>query len=155
MNITVTLLDGTRHLMTVSPQDTVRSLKTRIHAELGVPVQKQKLVYDNGQRTTLSEDSRPVSSYGLRSGSQLTLLITQPPTIQVFLRNDKGTVSTYDIKAEETVADFKAKVESREGVPVSQQRLLHQSREMGTGKLSDYGVKEMSTIDLMLRLRGG
>uniref|UniRef100_A0A3Q3LLL5 Ubiquitin-like domain-containing protein n=1 Tax=Labrus bergylta TaxID=56723 RepID=A0A3Q3LLL5_9LABR len=54
-----------------------------------------------------------------------------------------------------TVSDFKAKVQTREGVAVSQQRLVFQGREMASGKLSDYCVKEHSTIDMMMRLRGG
>ncbi|XP_073321975.1 polyubiquitin-like [Pagrus major] len=155
MDITIIMLNGASHTLRVHPEDTVSSLKQLIHSKLGVPVQKQKLVFVNGQRTPLSDDSKPVSWYGLQSGSQVSLLVTQPAPFQVFLKNEKGQTSTYDIKPDETVDNFKAKVESREGVKASQQRLLHQSREMTTGRLSDYNVKEHSTIDLMLRLRGG
>lgn len=156
MDLIIVMLDGTSHSLRVNPQDTVGSLKTRIQEKLGVPSQRQKLVFVNGQRTHLSDDSLPVCSYGLQSGSQVSLLVTQPATIQVFLRNEKGKTSTYDIKPDETVTGFKTKVQNREGVQVSQQRLLHQSREMMDGnRLSDYSVKEMSTIDLMLHLRGG
>lgn len=155
MDINIIMLDGTSHSLRVNPQDTVGSLKTRIQEKLGIPPQRQKLVFVNGQRTPLSDDSKPVSWYGLQSGSQVSLLVTQPATIQVFLRNEKGQMSTYDIKPDEAVSDFKTKVQCREGVQVSQQRLLHQSREMMGGRLSDYNVTELSTIDLMLRLRGG
>ncbi|XP_047446986.1 ubiquitin-like [Mugil cephalus] len=77
-----------------------------------------------------------------------------PPT-QVFLINEKGKSSTYDIKPNETVNDFKRSVEQREGVPVSQQRFIHEGKDMTTGKLSDYNVRTHSTIYLTLRLRGG
>lgn len=156
MDIIIIMMDGTSHSLRVNPQDTVGSLKTRIQEKLGVPSQRQKLIFVNGQRTQLSDDSRLVCSYGLQSGSQVSLLVIQPATIQVFLRNEKGKTSTYDIKPDETVTGFKTKVQNREGVQVSQQRLLHESREMMDGNLlSDYNVREMSTIDLMLRLRGG
>ncbi|KAM9360659.1 ubiquitin-like protein ISG15 [Symphorus nematophorus] len=155
MDLHIVMLGGPSQTLIVDPNITVGSLKILIQQKLGVAPHMQKLVYDNGQRTTLSDDSMPVSFYGLKSGSQLSLLVTQPPTIQVFLRNEKGQVSTYDIKPDETVSDFKTKVQCREGVQVSQQRLLHQSREMTSGKLSDYNVTEHSTIDLMFRLRGG
>lgn len=156
MDISIIMLDGTSHSLRVNPQDTVGSLKTRIQDKLGVLTQRQKLIFVNGQRTHLSDDSQPVCFYGLQPGSQVSLLVTQPATIQVFLRNEKGQMSTYDIKPDETVSGFKTKVQHREGVQVSQQRLLHQSREMMDGKLlSDYNVKELSTIDLMFRLRGG
>ncbi|XP_044052860.1 polyubiquitin-like [Siniperca chuatsi] len=155
MDITIVMLDGTSHTLTVHPQDTVGSLKTRIQEKLGVPAQRQKLVFVNGQRTPLSDDLKPVSGYGLRPGSQVSLLVTQPATIQVLLRNEKGQVSTYDIKPDETVSDFKSKVQCREGVPVTQQRLIYQGREMMNGKLADYNVEALSTIDLTFRLRGG
>ncbi|XP_030271611.1 polyubiquitin-like [Sparus aurata] len=171
MDITITMLGGPSHNLMVNPQDTVRSLKQLIQNKLGVSVQEQKLVFDGAQRTPLNDDSKPLNEYGLQSGSQVSLLITQPPPvqvsqpppvqvaqpppIQVFLRNEKGQLSTYDITPEETVDHFKARVEQREGVPVSQQRLLHQSRQMTTGRLTDYDVTNQSTIHLLLRLRGG
>uniref|UniRef100_A0A3Q3XIR5 Ubiquitin-like domain-containing protein n=1 Tax=Mola mola TaxID=94237 RepID=A0A3Q3XIR5_MOLML len=156
MNISIIMLDGTSFSLTVNPQDTVGSLKTRIRDKVGVAPERQKLVFANGHTTPLSDDSQPVCSYGLQSGSQVSLLVTQPTIIQVFLRNEKGQMSTYDVKPDETVSGLKEKVRCREGVQVSQQRLVHQSREMEDGRLlSDYGVKELSTIDLMLRLRGG
>lgn len=155
MDINIIMLDGSSHSLRVNPEDTVGCLKANIQAKLGVPPQRQKLVFVNGRNTELNDDSQSVSHYGLKPGSQVTLLVTKPAKIQVFLRNEKGKMSTYDIKPDETVSDFKAKVQCREGVQVSQQRLLHESREMTGGKLSDYNVKEMSTIELMFRLRGG
>ncbi|XP_022625973.1 polyubiquitin-like [Seriola dumerili] len=154
MDIFITMLSET-YTLTVQPEDTVGYLKTVIQQKLGVPPYKQRLVFVNGQRTDLSEDAQTVRHYGLRSGSRVMLLVTEPATIQVFLRNDKGKMSTYDIKPDLTVDEFKRKVECRESVPVSQQRLVFQGREMSGGKLSDYKVQALSTIDLCLRLRGG
>ncbi len=155
MDIVIVMLDGTSHSLRVSPQDTVGSLKLRIQEKFGVPPYKQRLIFVNGEKTTLSDDSKRISNYGLHSGSRVSLLITQPATFQVFVKNEKGLTNTYDITAEETVRDFKIKVEAKERVPVSQQRLVHESREMNDGKLSDYNVRELSTIYLTLRLRGG
>uniref|UniRef100_A0A3P9CGG2 ISG15 ubiquitin like modifier n=1 Tax=Maylandia zebra TaxID=106582 RepID=A0A3P9CGG2_9CICH len=117
--------------------------------------QRQRLVFINGQKTHLNDDSKPISYYGLQHGSQVSLLVTEPPPTQVFLRNEKGQTSTYDIRLDETVSNFKNRVEKREGVPASQQRLIHQGREMQGGKLEDYNVRNHSTIELTLRLRGG
>uniref|UniRef100_A0A674MBK9 ISG15 ubiquitin like modifier n=1 Tax=Takifugu rubripes TaxID=31033 RepID=A0A674MBK9_TAKRU len=105
---------------------------------------------------TLSDDSLSLGSCGLQSGSVISLLLTEPTTIQVFLKNQDGRLNTYEIKPDETVTAFKQKVQAREGVQASQQRLLHESREMmDGGRLSDYNVKAHSTIVLMLHLRGG
>ncbi|XP_028434404.1 ubiquitin-like protein ISG15 [Perca flavescens] len=154
MDITICML-GTSHTLRVDPEHTVGSLKILIQDKLGVPSATQKLVFVNGMNTDLSDDSRPLSSYGLRSGARVSLLVTQPATIQVFLRNEKGKTSTYDITPDETVKHFRSRVESREGTPASQQRLIHQGREMNEGRLADYNVVALSTIDLSLRLRGG
>lgn len=157
MDINVIMLDGTSCSLTVKPQDTVGSLKAKLHSVLGVaPVRQLLVLLSGGQKKTLSNDSLSVVSYGLQSGSQISLLLTEPTTIQVFLKNQDGKLNKYDIKPDETVKEFKQKVQAREGVQASQQRLLHESREMmDGGKLSDYNVKAHSTIVLMLHLRGG
>ncbi|XP_069379170.1 uncharacterized protein [Paralichthys olivaceus] len=158
MDIIITMLNGRSVTLTVKPQDTVGWLKQLIQQKLAVPAERQRLLYDNGQRTDLSDDLRPVGSYGLHAGSRLSLLVIEPSPpapIQVFLRNEKGQLTTYDITPDETVSDFKRRVQCREGVPESQQRLVYQGREMTSGRLSDYHVEALSTIDLSLRLRGG
>lgn len=155
MDVTISMLCGSSHTLRVQPEDTVGSLKQRIHEKLRVSPETQKLVFVNGQNTHLSDDSLTVSHYGLFHGATVSLLVIEPPTIQVFVRNEKGKISTYDIKPEETLSNFRSRIESREKVTVSQQRLIHQGREMREGKLSDYGVTALSTIDLNLRLRGG
>uniref|UniRef100_A0A669D3U9 Polyubiquitin-B-like n=1 Tax=Oreochromis niloticus TaxID=8128 RepID=A0A669D3U9_ORENI len=156
IDITITMV-GASHTVGVNPQDTVGSLKIKIQSMLGVDPQRQRLVFINGQKTPLNDDSKPISYYGLQHGSQVSLLVTEPPPAptQVFLRNVKGHSSTYDIQPGETVSNFKNRVEKREGVPASQQRLIHQGREMQGGKLEDYNVRNHSTIYMILRLRGG
>uniref|UniRef100_A0A8P4K976 Ubiquitin-like domain-containing protein n=1 Tax=Dicentrarchus labrax TaxID=13489 RepID=A0A8P4K976_DICLA len=72
------------------------------------------------------------------------------------LFNLQGQKSTYDIRPNETVRNFKTKVQQREGVPADQQRLLYQSRQLEDGKLlSDYNIKALDTINMTGRLRGG
>lgn len=149
------MLNGNTFALRVQPDDTVGGLKKLIQEKTGEPVSRQKLVFVNGQRIDLSDDRQTIRSYGLQSGSRVSLLLTQPAPIEVFLKNDRGRTSTYEIKPDETVRNFKARVEQREGVPVSQQRLIIQGREMGDGLLSDYNVQNHSSIDLHLRLRGG
>ncbi|XP_033978266.1 polyubiquitin-like [Trematomus bernacchii] len=143
------------HVLSVRPHDTVSALKILIQQKLGFSCESQKLVFENGCSTTLNNDSATLESYGLHSGARVNLLVTTPAIIQVFLKNDKGVSSTYDIKPDETVSHFKSRVEERERVPVSQQSLVHEGKVMNEGKLSDYNVRAHSTISLNLRLRGG
>lgn len=156
MDIMIVMLNGTSVSLTVNPSDTVASLKLRIQQELGVVSYKQRLIVDNGRKIPLNDDSKTLSSYGMQPGARVTLLITQQTKIEVTLRNESGRSSIYEVEPDEVVRNLKTKVERREGVSVSQQRLLHQSREMEDAKrLSEYGVTHLSTIDMVLRLRGG
>ncbi|KAK5871447.1 hypothetical protein PBY51_004330 [Eleginops maclovinus] len=156
MELIISMLNGSSHTMNVHPQDTVGSLKILIQQDLGFPRETQRLVFVNGSSTPLNNDSATLESYGLHSGAMVSLLLAKKAApIQVFLKNEKGVSTTYDIKPDETVSHFKSRVQAREGVPVSQQRLLHESRDMNEGKLSDYNVTANSTIFLVLRLRGG
>lgn len=149
------MLTGQSVTLTVNPGDTVGTLKQLIKSYLDVAPECQKLTIHNGQVKILQDPSKPLSYYGLSSGSSVSLLVVEPTTIQVFLKNEKGVTSTYDIDPNETVPSFKSKVFSRERVPVDQQRLIYQGKEMMQGKLTDYGVEALGTIFLTLRLRGG
>ncbi|XP_020791104.1 ubiquitin-like protein ISG15 [Boleophthalmus pectinirostris] len=155
MDITVKMLNGNSVKLTVNPGDTVASLKRLIQRHLNVAPQCQKLTISNGQVRILQDNSRPLSYYGLAPGSNVSLLVVEPTTVQVFLKNEKGLTSTYDIDPDETVQSFKSKVFSREKVPVDQQRLIYEGKEMMNGRLTDYGVEALGTIYLTLRLRGG
>ncbi|XP_035021878.2 polyubiquitin-like [Hippoglossus stenolepis] len=161
MDLIITMMNGKTVTLRVNPQDTVGSLKQVLQQKMEVPVHGQRLVFDNGQRTDLSDDLRTVGSYGLHAGSRLSLLVIEPSppsppaTFQVLLRNEKNVLTPYDITSDETVSDFKRRVQCKEGVAVTQQRLVYQSREMTSGKLSDYNVQGLSTIELLMRLRGG
>ncbi|XP_028313423.1 polyubiquitin-like [Gouania willdenowi] len=155
MDIVVKMLDGTTHTLRMKPEDTVGALKDRIQSQMGVHRQSQSLTVYGEQRIVLTDDRRRLCDYGLQSGTQVALLVTQPAPVQVFLRTEKGQTKTYEIKAGESVEEFKTQVQKKEGVAKDQQRLIHEGKEMVVGKLEDYGVQEMSTIYLTLRLRGG
>lgn len=156
IDIIVTMLNGASVTLTVNPEDTVRSLKLLIKAHLDVAPECQKLtIHHQGQVQILKDNSKTLKFYGLESGSKVSLLVVEPTIIQVFLKNEKGMTNTYDIDPDETVQSFKSKVYARERVPVDQQRLIYEGKEMMDGKLADYGVEALKTIYLMLRLRGG
>ncbi|XP_034026160.1 ubiquitin-like protein ISG15 [Thalassophryne amazonica] len=159
MDITITMLNGMSRTLTVDPMTTVASLKYLIHDQLGVPPDSQKLHFDNGHTTPLNDDSKPVSYYGLQHGSRVSLLVTEPkpPTVlQILVQNEKGQTKTYDVKANELVSNLKKKVQCKEGVPVDQQRLIYEGKQMEDCELlSYYNVKHLTTIQMTLRLRGG
>ncbi|XP_066546397.1 polyubiquitin-like [Amia ocellicauda] len=159
MEVTIKFLNGDTFPLRVSPDITVWLLKQKIKEKKHVEPSSQRLYVQNGQRIDLSDDSKKLHMYGLKDGDVVAVLIQQPPqptTIQIFLKNEKNQMHTYDISPNETVTQFKEKVARQEGVPVSQQRLVFEGKQLEDGrKLADYNIRAASTIFLLLRLRGG
>ncbi|XP_056312840.1 uncharacterized protein LOC130228438 [Danio aesculapii] len=153
MKLTVKFMSGYETLE-VSDDASVGELKQRIFQLVGVITYEQKLCVNHDKNNILKDDSRSLSSYGLNSGSEVILLIKQ--SFQVFVRNHSGQTKTYDVDANETVDQLREKVYRKERVPVDEQLLTCNSKQLQSGmKLQDYDIKAGSTIDLGLRLRGG
>ncbi|XP_061117767.1 polyubiquitin-like [Conger conger] len=153
MELTITFFTGKSFPLTAPLHTTVRQLKSMIQECEQVPSAKQRLSTQNGHRIDLKDDSRTLQDYGLHSGCTVVVLIIQ--SYQVFLRNDKNAMHTYDVAPGETVTQFKLKVQHKEGVLVQQQWLVYESKQLEDGRtLEDYGIKAGSHINLLLRLRG-
>ncbi|XP_061116445.1 polyubiquitin-like [Conger conger] len=154
MELTITFFTGKSFPLTAPLHTTVRQLKSMIQECEQVPSAKQRLSTQNGSRIELEDDAKTLRDYGLHSGCTVVVLIVQP--MQVFLKNTKNQTHTYDVSPKETVAQFKHKVQNKEGVPIEQQFLKYESKPLEDGsKLQDYGIKSGSTIHQSLRLRGG
>uniref|UniRef100_A0A3Q3QU68 Ubiquitin-like domain-containing protein n=1 Tax=Monopterus albus TaxID=43700 RepID=A0A3Q3QU68_MONAL len=145
MEITITMLNGMSRTLTVSPQDTVGRLKTLIHGSLGEAPHTQRLVLD---RIEFSDDSRPLSSYGVQHGSRVSLLVTQPQPIEVFLINDKGKTSTYGVKPNETVSKLTLVLCSGLWDPETHWRLMHRRRMMKKMLCPQRRVPFVTSVDM-------
>ncbi|XP_071838777.1 uncharacterized protein [Apostichopus japonicus] len=76
--------------------------------------------------------------------------------LQIFVKTMDGKTLTIRVAgSDDSVDNLKKIVCERTGVPVSEMRLICRGRQLGEGKLSDYGVEKNCTLQLVLRLRGG
>lgn len=139
----------------VDPNIQVSALKEKIYQATQVPSSQQRLMVQNGQQVELRDNSL-LRDYNLPPDSTVMLLIKKEERMQIFLLNEKGKTTTYDVLPTESVREFKKKVQRQEGVTPDQQRLTFESKQLEDGRLlSDYNIRSQSTIQLLLRLRGG
>ena len=81
MQISIKKLDGDTFFVSISTGATVQGLKTIIHEQRNVEVDRQRLIY----RAQELRNEVPLSQYGIQTGSTLHLVIRRnlPPQNQV------------------------------------------------------------------------
>ncbi|KAJ6588409.1 hypothetical protein B0H19DRAFT_1248072 [Mycena capillaripes] len=86
----------------------------------------------------------------------LNVICRDKPEMQIFVKGLRGTTSTIKIDSSDTIDTLKVKIQAKEDIDPEKQRLIFSGKLLYEGRtLSDYKIKNESTIHLVLRLCGG
>ncbi|KAI1234414.1 hypothetical protein IHE44_0003463 [Lamprotornis superbus] len=156
-DVQVVQLLGDRLTRSVSPYTTIGQLKEMIQQAWGISPYTQRLAQqDSGRSNIILQDCDTLAKHGIFYNTTLVLLQTEPQKMQVLVKDDKNRTTTYTVLPTDTVRQLKEQIQARQGPSANEQRLTYGSKELeDRHTLAHYDVKPMSTIYMLLRLRGG
>ena len=138
--------------MEVNPEDTIASVKAKVHDSQGIPPEDQRLLY-GGQQL---EDGYTLDDYHIDKNSTLNLVMRLRGGMCIFVKTLNGKTITIEVNAEEEVSKIKEKIKDKEGIPPHEQRLIYAGKQLeDKEKLSLYNIQRDSTLHLVIRLPGG
>lgn len=86
---------------------------------------------------------------------EITQNLPEPELIEVFIKTLQHRTLTIFIRPKSSVAELKAKIHKEEGIPVEKMRLIYAGRQLEDDyAITNYGIRQHSTIHITLRLAG-
>ena len=135
----------------VKHSDTIHNIKLLIQIKENIPPDQSILFFGN----KLLEDNKTLADYNIKDGSIIEFSFKSKGGMKIFLKTLTGKTVTIEANPEDIVNNLKQTIYQTEMIPPKEQHIIFNGKELrGNITLKDYGIKEYSTVHLVLKLRG-
>lgn len=143
-------LNGENITINTNPTDKIITIKEQIQKKQDISPAHQRLIYAGKQL----EDNNTLNDYNIPNNATLHLVVRLKGGQTIYIKTLMGNVITLEVKEDETIADVKKKIEQSENVPIEEQRLFINNKQLADNKtLKFYNIEDEDTIHLVLRKR--
>ena len=132
--------------LNVEPSDTIERVKVKLQNKIGIPSDKQRLIFDRKQL----EDEHTLSAYNIQKGATIFLFLKR--SIQIFMRTLTG--KTITLQTSNQAIFLNAEIQSKESILPDQKILACVgSKFIHNSTLSCNNIQRESNIYKLLKLR--
>ena len=139
--VVIKTFSGDSFTVQVTPNDTVETVKLRIHERQAIAPESQKIIYAGRELENVTR----LGDLNVHTAATFYLEVIQPP--KIYVKPLMGEAISLDFDPSVTVADIKSEIQEKEGIGTNQISLLFGGRALEDGQtLASCGIRDKSTI---------
>ncbi|XP_055003079.1 2'-5'-oligoadenylate synthase-like protein 2 [Sorex araneus] len=131
----------------VDPYRPIGKMKKSIEEKCHLTGQQRLSVQEPGEKRKRLSSSETLADYGLFARVTVSVLVTEPGEIQVFVKDSSGHSKPYAVYPDDFISDLKEKIEEAGGPPAEDQILTFPGHKVRySSNLSDLQVQDGDTF---------